>query len=192
MSGRTSSYEDFLNLPRRVFLDSSVLQNVHKYGEILFDNQELKPEARIWKWEEGPAEINALRNIFVVSQRAEFQFAVSRNSLKEVAGKEDSAFLGWARNMLRYWEECLAWTGVPNSSKAESICGKLDTESFAYLSAGDRALLRDAVIVACDAFLTMDFKLRKNSSHLEQELKIRVLSPNDYWKLLMPWAALYV
>jgi hypothetical protein len=191
MSSGSSSYEDFLNLPRRLFLDSSILHNAYKYGHVLFEDQELGTESHVRKWERGPAEITALRNIFVVSRRGEFQFAVSRNSLKEVAGAENSRFLDWARDMLRYWEECLAWTGIANSSKAEALCAKLNTVSFAYLSAGDRALLRDAIIVACDAFLTMDFKLRKNSSHLERELKIRVLSPNDYWKLLTPWAALY-
>ncbi len=191
MSG-SSSYDDFLGLPRRVFLDSSILHNVHKYGEFLFENQQLRAEEDIRKWQHGPTEINALRNILFVSRRADFQFAVSRNSLKEVAGKEDSAFLDWARDMLRYWEECLAWTGLGNPSTAEALSAKLETERFAYLSAGDCALLRDAIAVGCDAFLTMDFKLRKNSRHLQRELNIRVLSPSDYWILVSPWAALYV
>jgi hypothetical protein len=100
--------------------------------------------------------------------------------------------LDWARDMLRYWEECLAWTGIADPCRAAAMCSRLDTSGFAYLSAADRALLRDAMTVACDAFLTMDFKLRKNSKHLKRELGMRVLSPGDYWKLLMPWAALYV
>jgi|SRR5579863_7713631 len=154
MSSCSSSYEDFLKLPGRVFLDSSVLNNIYEYGHVLFEDQELGREARIHKWREGPAEIAALRNILVVGRRADFQFAVSRNSLREVAKTGDSRFLDWARDMLRYWEECLAWTGVADANRAEAVTAKLDTSGFAYLSAGDRALLRDAMIVSCDAFLT--------------------------------------
>jgi hypothetical protein len=109
MSSRSSSYEDFLNLPRRVFLDSSVLQNVQKYGDVLFENQELGTPAS------GRKALPRLQlsgtSPLVGSQRAEFQFAISRSSLKEVARKEDSAFLDWARDMLRHWEDALRGLG---------------------------------------------------------------------------------
>ena len=36
MSSCSSSYEDFLKLPGRVFLDSSVLNNIYEYGHVLF------------------------------------------------------------------------------------------------------------------------------------------------------------
>lgn len=192
MSSGSSSYDDFLRLPRRIFIDSSVLQNIHKYGEVLFEDQELSADASVRKWQQGPDEIMALRNILVVAGRADFQFAVSRNSLKEVAHKADSSFLNWAREMFWHWEENLAWSGIPKPVEAESMCSKLDGDCFAYLSAGDRSLLRDAIAFGCDAFLTMDFKLRKNSSHVRRELGIMLLSPSDYWILIRPWAALYV
>jgi hypothetical protein len=63
MSSGSSSYEDFLNLPRRVFLDSSVLHNAYKYGRVLFENQDLGVDAGIRKWRQGAAEIASLRNI---------------------------------------------------------------------------------------------------------------------------------
>lgn len=192
MSNDSSSYEAFLSLPRRVFIDSSVLQNIHRYGEVLFEDQALGAEAHVRKMEQGPEEIVALRKVLLVANRGDFQFVVSRNSLKEVARKADSSFLDWAREMFWHWEESLAWTGIKHVEEAGKTATKLDSNKFAYLSAGDRALLRDAILVSCDAFLTMDFRLRKNSFHLQQELKIRVLSPTDYWTLLQPWAALYV
>lgn len=75
MSTGSSSYDAFMSLPRRVFLDSSVLNNIHKYGDVLFEDQQLAAEAHIRKWEQGPEEISALRNILVVGRRADFRLS---------------------------------------------------------------------------------------------------------------------
>jgi hypothetical protein len=44
----------------------------------------------------------------------------------------------------------------------------------------------------CDAFLTCDRKLARNSHHLNAELDILVLTPIKHWRILQPWAGLYV
>ena len=63
--------------------------------------------------------------------------------------------------------------------------------SFNYLGAGDRALVKGAVALECDAFLAMENKRPKAATHIQKPLGIRVLSPIEMWKILKPWAALF-
>ena len=67
----------------------------------------------------------------------------------------------------------------------------LDDGRFDDVSAKDKRLLRDALELECDAFLTMERKLPRVASHIESELPIRILRPPDFRALLAPWADLY-
>jgi hypothetical protein len=102
----------------------------------------------------------------------------------------------WAYEILGYWQDLLrnyADHGVaPFSGRGEELARKLESSKFGYFSDKDRLLIRDAVMLECHAFLTMDNKLARNAAHIEKELGLKVLSPSGYWKLLQPWAALYV
>ena len=63
---------------------------------------------------------------------------------------------------------------------------------FVYLSKKDRLLLRDAIILRCEAFLTVERRLPRNAVHIERMLGIRILTPITYWEMLRPWAALWL
>jgi len=130
-----------------------------------------------------------------VGQRACFELVVSNNSFREVADSGRVSYLTWAHEVLGYWEGLLcnyADYGVaPFSGRGEELARKLETANFGYMSAKDALLVRDAVLLECDAFLTMDVKLAKNSGHIGSELGLKVLSPSASWNLLEPWAALY-
>jgi hypothetical protein len=76
------------------------------------------------------------------------------------------------------------------SGRGVELSAKLSEKHFGYLSTKDAYLIRDAVLLECDVFLTMERKLPRNSAHIEQELGIKVLQPIGYWDLLRPWAAL--
>jgi hypothetical protein len=181
----------FESLPQRVFLDSSTLQMLQDYGGQVWDNEPIPDNDRIHSIPDGPATIDALRRIFFVNQRALWQFALSANSLREVAAKGDARYLQWAYDVLDHWQICLEESGPP-SSKGQTIGAMLMTTSFNYLSEGDRSLLLDAVTLECDAFLTCDRKLAKNRHHLLAELAILVVTPIQHWQMLEPWARLYV
>jgi hypothetical protein len=75
--------------------------------------------------------------------------------------------------------------GNPNAIAA------IGTKSYKYLSEGDRALLKDALALECDTFLTMETKLPKNAAHIEKTLGLRVLTPIEMWNYIQPWAALF-
>lgn len=70
----------FENLPKRIFLDSSVLQTLQDYGEYIYDVGELEDEFRILRTPNGLRNLNVLRDIMIIAQRANFEFALSENS----------------------------------------------------------------------------------------------------------------
>lgn len=181
----------FESLPQRVFLDSSTLQVLQDYGGPVWDNEPIPDNDRIHCFPDGPATVEALRRIFFVNQRALWHFALSANSLREVAAKGDARYLQWAYDVLDHWQICVEETGPP-SSRGQEMAAKLETPSFGYLGEGDRKLLFDAVALECDAFLTCDRRLARNSYHLNAKLGILVLTPIQHWEILKPWAGLYV
>jgi len=179
---------DFENLLRRIFLDSNVLQVLQEYDEYIFDNVKIPIENKESK------NIEALRNIFIINERAHFEFAISKNSMKEVLDKKDSSYLRWAYDVLDHWMCCIEEyeNSKAFSGKGKRLLDKLNEKQFGYLSKKDKTLLFDAVILECDAFLTMDGLLWKNKHHLEENLNIRILQPFEYWDMLKPFAALWL
>lgn len=124
-----------------------------------------------------------------IAERAPFEFALSDNSFAEVHAKGDSGYLQWAYDVLDHWLTCLEESGEPRGNFV--ALAAIDSNSYGYLGEGDRALLRDAIALECDTFLTMENKLTKNASHIERTLGLRVLSPTEMWEYLQPWAALF-
>jgi hypothetical protein len=179
----------FGNIPCRIFLDSSILQALQDYGAFLYENEPLPKGDPIYRDPKGIAKLEALRHIIQVSERAPFQFALSRNSFVEVQAKRDTQYLQLAYDVYDYWLNCLEESGEPCVDQTKLFA--IDSTSYGYLGDGDRLLLKDALALECDTFLTMENKLPKNSAQIERTLGIRVLSPIGMWEYLQPWAALF-
>lgn len=86
--------ESFAALPKRLFLDSSTLQTILRYGEFIFENVDPPPGDRAHRVPGAGKDIDALRHIFQVSQRASFDIVLSKNSLQEVLDKHDVSAAG--------------------------------------------------------------------------------------------------
>lgn len=188
-----STVADFEALPKRLFVDSSTLQTLQVYGEFIYENIEPAEDDPIHSVPQGYEELDALRAIFFVGKRASFELALSQHSVEEVAGKCDHEYLQWAYEVLAYWEGCLAAYETSDAFQATgpSRASLLDGPAYGYLGAKDRALLKDALTLECDAFLTLDRKLAKNADHLHRTTGLRVLLPSQLWALLEPWARLF-
>ena len=180
--------------PRRVFLDSSVLQALHRNGEFVYDGGEIPRNSKFWRIPEGVRDLAALRDIMLVGARGAIELVLSQNSLEEVVDASDSSYLRWAFEVAYYWQDCLASyrEQPPFSGWGANLAVRVEGSSFGYLSTKDKKLVRDAVVLECHAFLTLDLRLTRNAPHLEQALGIKVLRPANYWCLLRPWAALFV
>jgi hypothetical protein len=185
---------DLDKLPWRLFLDSSVLQILEDYGEYIYDNIYLDLNAKILKMPNGRENLEALVEIMLVGQRANFEFAVSKNSLKEVNERGNVSYLCWAYEFLYYWHGCISsykLLGNAISGEGRRILRRFNKKKFDYLSIKHKRLIFDAVRLECHAFLTIDKRLENNSEHIRKELGLKVLNPIEYWKLLELWAALF-
>jgi len=160
---------------------------MHRYGGFLYENESLPHKDPIRLDPLGEAKLDALRAILQVSERGSFEFALSENSLAEVGRAQDSSYLRWAYDLLDYW---LAFEAADIRSELPARL-VMTSASLGYLSEGDRALLADALALNCDAFLTVESRLPKNSQHIEKVTGLRVLTPIGMWDLLRPWAALF-
>jgi hypothetical protein len=176
-------------IPGRVFLDSSTLQTLQDYGEFIYDGGEITQDDKIWSIPGGFQNVEALQQIMLVGGRGSLQLALSHNSLQEVLDRGRYDYLQWALEMLEYWESCL--TAYENGGSAFSgygvaLAAKLTENRFGYLGVKDARLIRDAVLLECNVFLTMERKLPKNAAHLGRELGIKVVQPVGYWPFYRP------
>lgn len=159
------------------------------YGGYIYEAEPIANSDRIYRVTDGIANLEALRNIFLVNERALFEWIVSRGSLQEAHDKGDPGHMQWFWDIADHSEVCLEGDGPTEESEALAAC--LDEPKFGYLSGKDKLLLRHAVILRCEAFLTVERRLPRNAAHVERELGIRILTRITYWQMLAPWAALW-
>lgn len=131
------------------------------------------------------ADLEALRKIFLVNERAQFEFVVTQASLSEVDGRGHPGYSQWVRDVLDTWLIQSAADDPPDQVDV------LDEPKFGHLSQKDRALLKDALGYRCDGFLTMERKLYTLAPFIERTTGLRLLRPPVYWDLIQPRAALY-
>jgi hypothetical protein len=182
----------FDEIPTRIFLDSSTLQTLQTYGEFIWENCEVREDDRIRRVTDGLENLEALRSIFIINNRAQFEFALSDNSFIEVRDRGNHSYLQWAYDVLDHWQACLdSYAEAPFTDQGARLATRLDGTSFGYLGNKDRLLIQDAVRLECDAFLTMERRLPRNAAHIQRELGIRILTPIQLWEILRPWAGLF-
>jgi hypothetical protein len=185
----TNMQRSFESLPRRIFLDTCTAQTLRNYGSYIYEGEPIENSDRILRVPNGLANLDALRNIFLISERALFEWIVSHNSLREAYDKGDAGHMQWLWDIADHSEVCLE-DDVPTTESKERATRLAETK-FGYLSHKDRALLRDAIFLRCEAFLTVERRLPRNAKHIQRELGIEVITPIMHWKMLRPWAALW-
>ena len=179
----------FKSLPRRIFLDSCTAQTLRDYGGYIYEAEPIPASDRIHWVTEGIANVEALRNILLVNERAQFEWIVSRGSMQEAHDKGDPGHMQWLWDIADHSQVCHAGDGL--TADSEALSARLDEPKFGYLSEKDRLLLRHAIVLRCEAFLTVERRLPRNAAHIERELGIRILTPIMHWEILRPWAALW-
>jgi len=176
-------------LPRRVFLDSCTAQTLRDYDGYIYEGEPIDASDRIHRVTDGVANVEAPRNIFLINERALFKWIVSSGSLHEAGEKNDPGHMQWLWDIADHSEVCLEGSGP--TAEGELLAARLDERKFGYLSEKDRKLLRHAIVLRCDAFLTMERRLPQNAEHVHRELGIRILTPINHWQMLEPYAALW-
>lgn len=110
----------FETLPRRIFLDSCTAQTLRDYGNYIYDAEPIEASDRIHRVSNGIANLEALRDIFAVNERAMFEWIVSRGSMEEAHAKRDPGHLQWLWDIADHSEVCLASEGPTAESEALS------------------------------------------------------------------------
>ncbi len=172
------------SLPRRIYLDTGTMQALFDYGDVIWESDQFIPTGRAAKVAGFAEELEALRLIFSVNERAQFELVVTEASLREVMARGQHGYTQWVHDVLDTWLIQSVSEEPPSS-----------TESFerpGSVSVKDWRLLQDALALGCDAFLTMERRLATQADVIERATHLRVMRPSAYWNLFAPWARLYL
>jgi hypothetical protein len=130
-------------------------------------------------------EIDALRMIFMVNQRAMFQFVVTEASWREVVNRARPGYTQWVYDVLDTWL-------VHSEGEERPTPGRtFEDQRFGMISVKDRRLLQEALDWRCQAFITMERRLPTAAAFIERQTGLRVMRPTTYWNLLSRFAPLY-
>ncbi len=174
----------FKALPRRIYLDTGVLQTIFDYGGTIWEAEPLQLSRHAARVQELPDDVAALRYILMVNERAQFQFVVTAASLREVDGQGDGGYSQWVRDVEDTWL-------IQSEGLVPAALATLNEARFGMISVKDRRLLQDALDTGCDAFMTVEKRLPRVAPFIERTTGLRVMRPPDYWQLLEPWARLH-
>jgi hypothetical protein len=84
-------------------------------------------------------DLNSLRWIFLVNERAMFDFVLSTGSLDEVVAKGDPRYTQWALDVLDHWLIRVAeYRGDAFDGGGRALARELSDPRFGYLSAKDK------------------------------------------------------
>jgi hypothetical protein len=175
----------WLRLPRRIYLDTSTLQNLYDFGAEIFEDDPFEPVGRATRVQGLADEIDALRMIFAVNQRATFEFVVAEASLREVANRTRPSYTQWVYDLLDTW--LIQSEGQEPPTPGRSF----DDDRFGMISVKDRRLLQEALDWQCEAFLTVERCLPTAATFIERETGLQMLRPTKYWAQLKRFARLY-
>jgi hypothetical protein len=143
----------WLSLPRRIYLDTSTLQKLYDFGGEIFEGEPFEPVGRAARVQGLADEIDALWIIFMVNERATFEFVVTEASLREVVNRTRPGYTQWMYDVLDTWLIQSEGEEPPRPDRT------FEDRRFGMISVKDRRLLQEALDWRCDAFMTVERRL---------------------------------
>jgi len=180
------------DVPLKVLLDTSVVQNLLTFGEYIYDNYLSKElSQKLSKLSNDlKGDIEALRTIFGPTLRSPVIPIISTLSLNELGRTFDNqkrqSLLGWGFELLDYSINVAGYE--PSSlSPEQTLLSDFLSDKI------DRLLLGECRRAGCQAFITMDYKtILRFRDRIRNGAHVNVLSPSKWWSLLRPWWSLWV
>jgi hypothetical protein len=175
-----------MQLPVRTFLDQSIVELFALHGAWIVegDNETLR---RAHFTDEEVADLNALRAIFAVNERANFQFISAEASTASLPKNAPDVF--WATQLSVISDELLAVDGPTVESRQRSQL--VESVIHSGIAPHHRVGLRYAILTRCDAYMTTDRTLIPQAAALTSAAQLRLHTPTTYWDQLEPWANLW-
>jgi hypothetical protein len=180
-------------IPGRVFLDTCVVNFMLDYGQQIHDGASL-PSL-------GPrevADVEALRELLLIGQRAMWQLAISPYTYSEIIRTQDMERLRqldlWFQELWQYWRSTVEQSNnLPSFIEAEEI--RVRTLASGYLAilpdVADRVLICDALVYRCDLFCTRDRSTIVKYRAELRGLPIEIVTPAEWWARIRPHAGLW-
>jgi hypothetical protein len=177
----------YVQIPQRIFLDTSVVNALVKCASYIFEGQPIDP-----KMEPVLAEdVESLSHIFAVSAPAPWEIVASPSVLDEIRQTRldeiRDALLDYGVNLAESPEPGDAWF-------REDFSRRLSASSLllALPDEGDRRLLAQSIAMGCDVFCTRDRATIVSKRDLLPRMPVRVLTPREWWAHLKPWLGLFL
>ena len=155
------------------------------HGGTIFEAEPVGPRGRSGA---DQADLEALRQIFLFVNRSNLELAVSAASVREAHG--DSRRVRWVLDVLDYTQAWLAESPERAVEAAQRARRLDDPFRFRNVSVKDRQLLRDALALDCDVFLTVERRLATQAEHLYRALGLLVMRPPELRNRMWPYAGL--
>ena len=171
-----------MHLPRRVFLDTNVVNFVLDHGASIFDG-EVPQEGLSHRDLE---DVDALHLIFRTGERAHWELAISPLTYAEISQTRDPARRAslerWFAEVWTYWRECFAEDGTLSDEYAEELAMTMaqSEQLKAFPDETDRRLICHAIAYECDAFCTRDHKTILRRTKLAPALPLAIFSPKEW------------
>ena len=171
-----------MQLPRRVFLDTNVVNFVLDHGDSIFDGEE--PSATLSAADR--ADVEALHLIFLTGERAHWELAVSPLTYAEIMHTPDlnrrAALERWFNELWQYWCNCFSEDGTLSHEYAEDLAKRVAGSGLmaSFPDVNDQALLCHAIAYECDAFCTRDRKTILKKAKSGPRLPLELISPAEW------------
>ncbi len=175
----------FESIPRRVFLDTNVVNLLVKHSEQVFEQATIPSHLD----KTTAHDTEALMHVFHVGARANWDILASRKTLDEIGQTPDSdtrdELLDYAVQLVELPEE--------NSAFAATFGRRLVDAPFvsALPDRADRELIGNAIGFGCDVFCTCDRRTIVRKRERLPQLPLRILTPIEWWAHIKPWAGLW-
>ena len=192
------------DLPKLIFLDTNIVQNLYSFGEFIFDRVST-PDLEKKLSTLGPrvtADIYALANFVALGVRAGWPLAVSPGTQREFRAIQDpnkhDALTAWEQRLADYFAENFDQSQgeTEGSSYSETTCftslqrSRMADLLKAFPDKQDQQLFIDAVERGCDVFLTMDYKTIWQHRDKVKQFRLHVMRPVELLEYVRPWAGL--
>jgi len=175
----------FESIPRRVFLDTDVVNLLVKQGEQVFEQAPIPEHLDRTR----ALDTEALMHVFHVGARASWDILASRKTLEEIGRTPDP---GMRDDLLDYAVLLVEQTSEDSAFAAGFGRRLVDTPFVSALpDPGDRELIGNAIGFGCDVFCTCDRRTIIRKRERLRQLPLRILTPEEWWAHVKPWAALW-
>lgn len=177
----------FESIPRRVFLDTNVINVLVKHSTHVFEQEPIpsntEPTLAI--------DIEALTHVFYVGARADWSLVGSQKTLDELSRTRD----GTLRDDLLEYALGLVNQDLDDEDRrfAADFGRRLIDSPFvaALPDLADRELIGNAIGHDCDAFCTRDRATIVSKRTQLRQVPLHIMTPAEWWAHIKPWAGLW-